>query len=134
MKIKLKALGSLKTWHMQLASSERSLSITKQKKRQKDEAIKSIRGKVSSVFKNLENLKHDKQEQCSRRNCFLILDISENNYKDTDKLVWKTLKSDANNDTKIEQNDQMHWIESFKKDSGNRKSIPNEVCAICPRK
>lgn len=105
-----------------------------QKKRQKDEAIKSIRGKVSSAFKNLENLKHDKQEQCSRRNCFLILDISENNYKDADKLVWKTLKSDANNDTKIEQNDQMHWIESFKKDSGNRKSIPNEVCAICPRK
>ena len=61
----------------------------KTKKRQKDEVIKSIRGKVSAAFNNLENLevKHDKQEQCSWRNCFLILDISENNYKDTDKLV-----------------------------------------------
>ena len=69
-------------------------------------------------------VKFDIQEQYSPRNCLLIHGISENKHKDTDELVWKTLKSDMNNNLKIEHFDQTHRTESFKKGGCNRKSIP----------
>ena len=44
-------------------------------RQQKDEIIRSLRGKVSAL------VKRDIQEQYSRRNCFLIHGISENKVK-----------------------------------------------------
>ena len=52
----------------------------------------------------------------------MVHSISENKDGNTDDLVIKTLISDVNINMKMEHIDQMHWIGSFKKDSGNRKS------------
>lgn len=55
--------------------------------------IKSLShsGQVSALQNNFENseVKLEKQEQNSHRNCLLIYGISENNDEDTDELVIK---------------------------------------------
>ena len=50
---------------------------------QRDDVIKSLREKVSTLYNNLENLElnRDKQEQYLPRSCLLIHGISENKHK-----------------------------------------------------
>ena len=52
----------------------------------------------------------------------MVHSITENKDGNTDDLVIKTLISDVNITMKMKHIDRMHWIGSFKKDGGNRKS------------
>ena len=87
--------------------------------------MKSLRGHVSVLYNNFENLQAvlDKQEQYSWRNCLLTHGISENKDEDIDEMVIKILKPDTNIDMKTEQIYRPHRI-SFKEDGSNRKSRP----------
>ena len=100
----------------------KKFEVYEAEKREKDEVTKSLRGEVLALHNNLENLevKLDKQEQYSLRNCLLIHDISENKDKDTDDLVIKALKTHMNIDRKVEQIDWINRIGNFKKGSGNK--------------
>ena len=100
----------------------KKFEVYEAEKREKDEVTKSLRGEVLALHNNLENLevKLEKQEQYSLRNCLLIHDISENKDKDTDDLVIKALKTHMNIDRKVEQIDWINRIGNFKKGSGNK--------------
>ena len=100
----------------------KKFEVYEAEKREKDEVTKSLRGEVLALHNNLGNLevKLDKQEQYSLRNCLLIHDISENKDKDTDDLVIKALKTHMNIDRKVEQIDWINRIGNFKKGSGNK--------------
>ena len=100
----------------------KKFEVYEAEKQEKDEVTKSLRGEVLALHNNLGNLevKLDKQEQYSLRNCLLIHDISENKDKDTDDLVIKALKTHMNIDRKVEQIDWINRIGNFKKGSGNK--------------
>ena len=64
-----------------------------EERKRKDEFIKSLRGDVMPLHTKLETVQImvDKQEQYSRRNCFLINGLEEMKNESTGDLVLETI-------------------------------------------
>ena len=65
----------------------------------------------------------DRQEQYSRRNCFLIHGIVEETVQDTDKKIINTLQQSMGETIKSQDIDRSHWL-GKPKSSKNAKSHP----------
>ena len=96
--------------------------IYEKARKEKEEIIKHLEGKVNNLTETVAELvkQADNQEQYSRRNCLLVHGLFETTLENTDDLVITMFKNNMDIEIFSDDIDRSHRI-------GKQKDDPNTV-------
>ena len=94
-------------------------------KKEREKEIKDLKEEVEDLKNQLNEVDHmlDKQEQYSRRHCFLVHGVRESANENTDNLVISTIKENMDAELVEEDIDRTHRIGKKREDGKPRPII-----------